>query len=389
MSKIKIVFFLIVTIIVIIVIFFGYQVYYQFSNYPKNSPQGEYVFVVEPGATAETIATQLQKDNVIYRSDLFLIREKLTPLSGLQVGEYTLILPATPVEIIKQINAQSEIIRQANLQAGKRESITVLLREGLGIDDYTEILFQAGVIANKQEFLNFAKNPNNFDRQKFAFLPTPLNCEYGDITTCAKYYPEGYLYPDTYQFFLNSSNEEVFNKLLSNFNTKVWSRVQEQVEKENVDFHKVIILASVLEKETGRTKGIKEENLDEVNEERKKMAQVFYNRLKQNMKWQSDVTIEYGTGRKVCQQTFEVPNCFLLDDPIVFHKYNTYLNAGYPIGPVTNPQFFNIYAALNPIPNNYLFFVSDATGKKYFAENFQEHEEIIREVNRINRNLGL
>ncbi len=380
---------MIVLIILIIIIFFGYRIYYQFSNYPKNSPQGEYVFIVEPGATARTVAAQLQKDNVIYRVDLFLVREKLTPLSGLQVGEYTLILPATPVEIIKQINAQSEMIRQTNLQIGKRESTTVLLREGLGIDDYAEILFQSGVITNKQEFLNFAKNPNNFDRQKFTFLPTPLNCEYGDVTLCAKYYPEGYLYPDTYQFFLNSSNEEVFDKLLSNFNTKVWLRVREQVEKENIDFNKVIILASVLEKETGRTKGIKQENLDEVNEERRKMAQVFYNRLKQNMKWQSDVTVEYGTGRKICQQTFEVPNCFLLDDPIAFHKYNTYLNSGYPIGPVTNPQFLSIYAVLNPIPNNYLFFVSDVTGKKYFAENSQRHEQIIREVNRINRDLGL
>jgi len=388
MSKIKILLFVLISIIVLLAGIFVRNVYQQWVGYPPNSPKGEYKLVVVAGDTPQTIAVKLQADNVIYDSNLFLLRTKLSPIDTLQIGEYTLMLPADAGSIIKQLNVQSEIIRQQNLQIANRPSVKVVFREGLTLDDYAQILHNAKVISDKQKFLDFAKNPTNFNRQKYPFLPKPLNCVYGNIQNCAKYYPEGYLYPDTYQFFLDSEVSEIYDKMLANFQTKVWSKVSEQVAKANLDFEKIVILASVLEKETGRTKGITSANLDEVNQERKLMAQVFYNRLAKGMKWQSDVTIEYGTGRRVCQQTFKVDNCFLLDDPIVKHKYNTYLNTGYPIGPVSNPQFFNIEAAINPIPNEYLFFVSDVTGKKYFAKNEEEHFALIRKVNQINRELG-
>ena len=388
MSKIKVFLFVLISILVLLIGFFTHKIYQQWVSYPSNSPQGEYKLYVEPGDAPQTIANKLQADNVIHDSKLFLLRAKLNPIENLQIGEYTLILPADAGDIIKQLNVQSEIIRQQNLQVANRPAVKVILREGLTLDDYAQILYDAKVINDKQKFLDFAKEPANFDKQKYPFLPKPLDCAYGNIQNCAKYYPEGYLYPDTYQFFLESTITEVYDKILTNFKTKVWSKVADQVTKANLDFEKIVILASVLEKETGRTKGITSANLDEVNQERKLMAQVFYNRLAKNMKWQSDVTIEYGTGRKVCQQTFKVDNCFLLDDPIVKHKYNTYLNIGYPIGPVSNPQFFNIEAAINPIPNDYLFFVSDVTGKKYFAKTEEEHFALIRKVNQINRELG-
>ncbi len=388
MSTARIVLLSILVIVVVIVGIVVYQIYTRAFDYPSDSPTGEYFLVVESGATSSSIAEKLEADNVVYSADLFEIREALQPINGLQVGEYRLQVPAEPGNLIKQINTQAEVIRLANLEAGNREQISVTLREGLGIDDYGEILEDEGVIASAEEFKQFAQNPNNFSQQRYEFLPEPLDCEYGDVTTCALYYPEGYLYPDTYVFFADSATSEVYTKMLDNFNTKVWSRLGEQAAQNDQSFYQVITLASVLEKETGRTRGIQDDQLDEVNAERRNMSQVFYNRIDAGMMWQSDVTIEYGTGRKVCQQTFEVKNCFLLDDPITQHKYNTYLNKGYPIGPVTNPQFFNIEAALNPTRNNYLFFVSDVTGKKYFAETGAEHEQVIEKVNEINRELG-
>jgi|GEM_PF-1101838 len=388
MSKIKIFLSILISSIIVLIGFFTYSIYQQWVGYPPNSPTGEYKLYVDSGDTPQTVASKLQADNVIHDSRLFLLRAKFNPIETLQVGEYTLTLPADVGSIIKQLNVQSEIIRQQNLQAANRPSVKVTLREGLTLDDYAQILSDAKVIADKQKFLDFAKQPTNFDRQKYPFLPKPLDCAYGNIQNCAKYYPEGYLYPDTYQFFLDSTITEVYDKMLTNFKIKVWSKVADQVVKANLDFEKIVILASVLEKETGRTRGITKANLDEVNQERKLMAQVFYNRLAKNMKWQSDVTIEYGTGRRVCQQTFKVDNCFLLDDPVAQHKYNTYLQSGYPIGSISNPQFFNIEAAINPTPNEYLFFVSDVTGKKYFAKTEEEHFALIRKVNQINRELG-
>ena len=104
--------------------------------------------------------------------------------------------------------------------------------------------------------------------------------------------------------------------------------------------------------------------------------------------WQSDVTAEYGTGKKLCQQTFTVPDCMKLDSPLAKTKYNTYQNIGYPIGPITSPQFDNINAALNPESNSYLYFVADATGKKYFAKNQSEFYSLINKVDKINKDLG-
>lgn len=389
MSKFKIILYSTIAVVVLVGAIFAYQMYTQTFTAPSDSPSGEYMLVIKSGDTIELVAAQLEADKVIYNADLFLISEGLQPVKGLQVGEYSLEVPADPSSLIKQINAQSEVIRLANLAADKRQAVTVTFREGLGIDDYAEILMDKGVIKETISFKDYALKPENFDREKYPFLPEPLNCTYGNIQSCVKYYPEGYLYPDTYQFFVDSTPSEVYGKMLANFNTKVWSRVEDKVEAENVDFSKIVTLASVLEKETGRTKGIQPEQLEEVNIERKNMAQVFYNRVELGMKWQSDVTIEYGTGRKVCQQTFEVPNCFLLDDPIVKHKYNTYLNDGYPIGPVTNPQFYNIDAALNPIDNNYIYFVSDVVGRKYFSSTDAEFQASINKVNQINRDLGM
>lgn len=389
MPKLRTVLLVAVVVILLIGGLFIYQAYVRLFTAPGDSPTGEYVFTVKYGDTIQSIAKQLEADRVIHSAELFKINEALQPLQDLQVGEYTLEVPADPANLIKQINAQSEILRLANLQADKRPSVTVTLREGLGIDDYATVLADKGVIRDVESFKQYALQPTNFDRQKYPFLPQPLDCEYGDIRTCAKYYPEGYLYPDTYEFFLESAPGEVYNKMLNNFNTKVWSKVESQVKDKRADFARIVILASVLEKETGRTKGIKPEQLEEVNTERKNMAQVFYNRTNLGMKWQSDVTIEYGTGRKVCQQTFKVPNCFLLDDPIARHKYNTYLHPGYPIGPVSNPQYYNIEAALNPIANDYLYFVSDVIGRKYFSSSEADFQASIRKVNQINKDLGM
>ena len=130
------------------------------------------------------------------------------------------------------------------------------------------------------------------------------------------------------------------------------------------------------------------------------MAQVFYNRTAVNMKWQSDVTAEYGqfsiqtqadgkkvfVKRKLCQQTFTVENCLYLDSPEIATKYNAY-QVNIPIAPVTNPQYDNIYAALNPIDNDYIYFVSDVSGKKYFSTTEAEFNQSIVNVQKINREL--
>lgn len=376
---IKLAFF---TIIFGTIAFFGYSIYQNIYGYPSTSPKGDYIFTVQTGDTLADVATSLQKNNVIYSGDTFLFQEKLNSITALQKGTYTLTLPANNETILKQIDKQAKDVLTANRAAGARKVATVIFREGETLDDMIANLEKSN-IAKAADLATYAKNAQNFDRKLYSFLPTPLNCEYGDIFTCAKYYPEGYLYPDTYDFFEQSTPAEVFNKLLTNFQVKVWQKIENKPSVD--DFYKEIILASVLEKETGRTaKGVTDKNREEVRVERQTAAGVFLRRMEIGMKWQSNPTVEYGQTYKLCEQTIDRPNCKRLDDSVFEHKYNTYQINNYPIGPVTNPQFDTIFAAVNPIETQALYFIADNTGKTYFYNTYPQFQKGISDIQKIN-----
>jgi len=149
-----------------------------------------------------------------------------------------------------------------------------------------------------------------------------------------------------------------------------------------------LIVASLIEKETGRTRGVTEGTASELQQERKIMAAVFSNRISLGIKLQSDPTVTYGLGElKVCQQTFDLEGCVFLDDPRVLTQYNTYYIDGLPIGPTTSPQWAVVEAVLNPVENDNLYFVSDVTGKKYFAETDAQHLENIEFVTELNETI--
>jgi UPF0755 protein len=383
--------FSIITIILVIILgvlgFTGFNFYNQFYGVPKDAPKGDYSFEVKQGQTLSDLADKLVTDKVINNKGGFLLMARLNPIDSLQGGTYTISLDnSTPEQILELINVETANIATEKAK-NKKPTVKITIREGLTMDQIFALLDEKSV-TKATEMAEYAKDPTNFDRALYPFLPQPLTCTYGDPKTCAKYYPEGYLYPNTYEFFVPSTPKEVYTKLLNSFNDSVWSKVKNNLNGK--DFTKAVIMASVLEKETGRPKfGVSDKNRDEVNIERQNMSQVFYNRLEKGMKWQSDVTAEYGYGRKLCQQTLKIDNCLFLDSPDAQTKYSTYLNIGYPIAPVTSPQYDNVFAVLNPIPNSFIYFVSDATGKKYFSTTEREFNQSIQNVKKINRDLGV
>jgi UPF0755 protein len=356
----------------------------QINSFPSDSPKGKYSLAVESGQTLSELAPKLEADKVVTSSGGLLFQARVNNTQPLLAGEYELTVPAKPVNLLAELDAQTEQKIQAAASAPKLPTVAVTFREGLNLDSMFKILDEQG-ITKIQDLREYAQKPENFDRSKYPFLPEPLSCQYGNIKTCAKYYPEGYAYPDTYNFFKPSTPAEIFEKMFQNFNRKVWSQVRSQASGK--DFQKVIITASVLEKETGRPRGITDQNRDELQTERRIIAGVFENRNELGMKWQSDPTAEYGQDRKLCQQTRKIDNCLFLDDPLVINKYNTYEVVGYPIGPISSPQLANIQAALEPQTTDYLYFVADLIGKKYFASNEAGQAQVIRQVNAVNSQL--
>lgn len=347
------------------------------SSSPISSPK-EYAFEIKAGDNFAKIGNDLQRNNVLASPWSLQYLAQTGNKFTLLPGKYSLELPAKPEQIMNQIKDQSEFYSSVTSQQQKEVKVTI--KEGETVDQIIDKLSKAGVasVADLKATVNQDKL-----KQKYPFLPNKLNCTYGNMKNCAKYYLEGYLYPDTYSFYLNSGADSAVGKLLTNFDNKVLSKVQTSGK----DFDKAIIMASVIEKETGRPiEGINANNINEVNKEKKNIASVFYNRIENNMKWGSDPTVTYGTGKSLCQQTLiSQTDCLFLDSPEANNKYNTYENFGYPIAPISTPTLTSIQAALNPLQTDDLFFVSDASGKKYFAQSGNGHDRNVAMVQEINK----
>jgi UPF0755 protein len=171
---------------------------------------------------------------------------------------------------------------------------------------------------------------------------------------------EGTLLPDTYDFTRGVTRDQLIARM---------QQAQQRVVKEIWDHRapdlplkspdQLVVLASIVEKETGKS------------DERTRVAAVFVNRLKQNMKLQSDPTIIYGLvggkgtlGRPIMKSEIEQPT-----------PYNTYVITGLPPGPITNPGRASLEAAANPARTRELYFVADGTGGHAFAETYEQHQK--------------
>ncbi len=376
---IKVLFKIILIIGLILVSWNIYSFFASLSFIPSNSPK-EYTFEVKSGDNFGKIGEQLQKSNVLTNSFSLQYISQTSNKFTLLPGKYILELPAKPDQVMGQIKEQSEFYGK-NL-ASQQKEVRVTIKEGETVDKIIDKLSKAGVASVAD--LKAAVNKESF-KQKYDFLPDKLNCEYGNLKNCAKYYLEGYLYPDTYSFFVNFGADNAISKLVTNFENKVWSKLKLQTNIK--DFNKAVVMASVIEKETGRPiEGINSANIEEVNKEKKNIASVFYNRIENSMKWSSDPTVTYGTGKSLCQQTLiSQTDCLYLDSPQADNKYNTYENIGYPIAPIATPTIGSVQAALIPLQTDDLFFVSDASGKKYFAKSGTGHDSNIAMVQGINK----
>lgn len=165
---------------------------------------------------------------------------------------------------------------------------------------------------------------------------------------------EGYLMPDTYEFFYQTTNKEVIDKLVSQ-NRIVLNRIKQKANsKAQLSEHEIITLASIVEAESPVVK------------ERPKVAGVYLNRLRIGMKLDADPTVQYAIGEK---------RRLKYSDLKINHPYNTYIHKGLPPGPINSPSESSILAVLNPEKHDYIFFVSkgDGSGEHFFAVNYTQH----------------
>jgi UPF0755 protein len=179
---------------------------------------------------------------------------------------------------------------------------------------------------------------------------------------------EGTLLPESYRFTRGMTREQMIQRMQqaqARLVKEVWDRRVPDLPIRSPE--QLVTMASIIEKETGKP------------EERTRVAAVFMNRLKQNMRLQSDPTIIYGLvggkgalGRPIMRSEIERPT-----------PYNTYVINGLPPGPFANPGRASLEAAVNPARTKELYFVADGTGGHAFADNYEQHQKNVARLRAI------
>ncbi|MBQ4604000.1 MAG: endolytic transglycosylase MltG [Clostridia bacterium] len=171
---------------------------------------------------------------------------------------------------------------------------------------------------------------------------------------------EGYLFPDTYEFYLNQKPQDAIGKFLRNGKAKITDSMKSQASSLGYSMYEILTVASIIEKEGAKSSEVS------------KIAAVIYNRLEAGMKLQMDSTIYY-IERHV--------KPYLSGDINRYNShYNTYKCSALPAGPISNPGMRTINAALNPADVDYLYFCHDENANYYYAETFEEHQENLKKA---------
>lgn len=310
--------------------------------------QEEIVFEITSGQSLTRVANNLEKAGLINSRTVFKYYSDFAGLGQkIQMGTYLLNKNMTMAQIADKLTTGdgNPLVRNITLIPGET------------IEDFAAKLKEKGVLSDTAIFLEKCKKGTDF--RDYYYVDDVLNSK---NVSKRRYVLEGYLAPDTYEIYTNATEDDIIRKLLSQTEAVFPAEYQEKAEGDGLSMDQILTMASLIEKEAK-------------NGDFTKVSAVFHNRLKANMKLQSDVTIHYITG---------VRKMALTDSDLnIDHPYNTYRYSGLPLGPVCNPSAAAIRAALYPdetyIAEKYLFFCAKdpESGELYFSKTLQEHEQAV------------
>ena len=292
----------------------------------------EVIYEVKMGQSFNSIARDLQARGILKNADAFRVYAKFTrQIPKVKVGEYLLNTAMTPPQVMAVITSGFSVTR----------ALTV--PEGFTTFEIATLLEQKG-FATRAEVLKLC-----FDKN---FVKKVLGVERPSL--------EGYLYPETYMLTKYMGAEKILTAMVKTFKEK-FEKVPKPYPFGWTDYQ-VITMASIIEKETGAP------------QERQLISSVFSNRLKKNMRLQTDPTIIYAKALKTGRIVIDIKKV----DLTLEHPYNTYMKSGLPPGPISNPGFDAMKAAVNPAITDFLFFVSQNDGTHIFSESYEKHAAAVR-----------
>ena len=301
-----------ITLLILIFLTLGIFFIWQGIYLPKDLFGEEKFFLVEKGQGLFQIAEDLEKEGLIKNAFYFKTYVLLkNQARSLQAGEY-LLSPSMRISEITQKIISGDIVK---------EEITII--EGWNLKDVGFYFENRGM-----------------------FQAEELYDERADL--------EGYFFPDTYQTRRGATLEEIIKMVTGNFNKKLTKELREEIERQGKTISEIVTMASIVEKEV------------QTLEDKEIVSGIFWKRIKEKKPLQSCATIAYIKGVNQWRYSSE--------DTRIESPYNTYLNLGLPIGPISNPGLDSIKAAIFPKKTDYNYFLNDPeTGKTIFSKTLEEH----------------
>lgn len=324
---------------------------FSYPDRPLPGPSGPMELTVAEGVTFGMVLSDLRKRGVVKRPFLFRMFANSSGMAGrLRPGIYTIKPGMTPRQLLAMLVKGPPVVL-----------VRVTVPEGKNMLEVAKLVSEAGVSPEK-ELVEAMRS-----RRVTRALRIPAATV------------EGYLFPDTYRFRPGSPPDLVLGTMV-----KRHRQVIEELKSRHpsylirlrnrfrFDDHQIVIMASLVEKETG------------VAKERPLIAGVFLNRLSvphwKSRRLETDPTIVYGCTvptrvSDACRQFQGRIRRIHLND--AENPYNTYQHAGLPPGPIANPGRDALLSVLRPTPSQYLFFVSRNDGSHHFSATFEEHNRMV------------
>jgi UPF0755 protein len=314
----------------LLLLFFIFGLYW-FLFVPPSKTASTKVIFIKKGTHLKKVSEILKQDGIIKNRHFFVL---LTTILGkktkVKAGEYEFHTPMLPLEVLDA------------LVKGQVKPHLVTIPEGYTLSQIAQLLEDLNLV-EKKGFLQKASSP--------AFINTLGLSQLAGPTL------EGYLFPDTYHLFREMDPEEVIQMMVHQFKKVFGPDLANRASELGISEREVVILASIIEKETP------------LSEEKPLISAVFHNRLKRKIPLQSDPTVIYGIKNFNGNLTKEH---LMRPTP-----YNTYLIAGLPPTPICNPGKDSLLAAVRPAPVPYLYFVSKNDGSHFFSSDIEEHNRAV------------
>jgi UPF0755 protein len=314
-----------------LLLLFSISFLYWFLFIPPSKTASVKVFFIKKGSHLKKVSEVLEQEGIIKNRHFFVL---LTTLLGkktkVKAGEYEFHTQMLPLEVLNALTKGQ----------GKRHLVTI--PEGYNLSQIAQLLEDLNLV-DKKTFLQKASSPVFINALGLSHLAGPTL--------------EGYLFPDTYHLYKEMNPEEVIQMMVHEFKKVFGPDLANRTTELGISEREVVILASIIEKETP------------LSEEKPLISAVFQNRLKKKIPLQSDPTVIYGIKNFNGNLTKE--------DLLRQTPYNTYLMVGLPPTPICNPGKDSLLAAIYPAPVPYIYFVSKNDGSHYFSSDIEEHNRAV------------